>query len=87
MTSRGRMRVQQKQNITLKLDKSTIRKARLLAARRGTSVTRLLAAQIEQLVGEAAAYEIARRRALALLEKGLHLGGRIRSTRDEWHER
>jgi hypothetical protein len=39
------------------------------------------------LVGEDDAYEQAQRRALALLEEGFHLGGRIESTRDEWHER
>ena len=33
------------------------------------------------------AYEQAHRRALALLDQGLPLGGRIESTRDEWHER
>ena len=27
------------------------------------------------------------RRALALLDRGFHLGGRIEATRDEWHER
>jgi hypothetical protein len=47
----------------------------------------MLAEQIETLVGEDDAYEQARRRALALLESGFHLGGRIESSRDEWHER
>ena len=46
-----------------------------------------LAEQIETLVGEDDAYEQAQRRALALLDQGFHLGGRIESTRDEWHER
>jgi hypothetical protein len=46
-----------------------------------------LAEQIEALVGEDDAYEQAQRHALALLEEGLHLGGRIESTRDEWHDR
>jgi hypothetical protein len=32
-----------------------------------------------------AAYERAQRRALALLDQGFHLGGRIEATRDEWH--
>jgi len=38
-------------------------------------------------VGEQKAYEAAHRRARATLERGFHLGGTIRATRDEWHER
>jgi hypothetical protein len=37
--------------------------------------------------GEDEAYERAERQAAALLDQGFHLGGVIRSTRDEWHER
>lgn len=75
------------QNITLRLKRRTLHKAKILAARRNTSVSSLLAEQIEALVGEDDAYEQAQRRALALLDQGFHLGGRIESTRDEWHER
>jgi hypothetical protein len=75
------------QNITIRLDRRTLRKARILAVKRNTSISRLLAAQIETLVGEDEAYEQARRRAIALLDKGFHLGGRIEAPRDEWHER
>jgi hypothetical protein len=76
-----------KQNITVKLDRRILRKAKVLAARRNTSISGLLAEQIETLVGEDDAYEQAQRRALALMETGFHLGGRIESTRDQWHER
>lgn len=38
-------------------------------------------------VGETEAYDAAHRRARATLERGFHLGGTIRVTRDEWHER
>jgi predicted transcriptional regulator len=75
------------QNITIRLDRRTLRKARILAVKRNTSISRLLAAQIETLVGEDEAYEQARRRAMALLDRGFHLGGRVEATRDEWHER
>jgi hypothetical protein len=75
------------QNITVRLDRHTLRKAKILAAKRNTSISGLLAEQIEALVGEDDAYEQAQRRALALLDHGFHLGGRIESTRDEWHER
>ena len=76
-----------KQNITVRLDRRTLRKATVLAAKRNTSISGLLAEQIETLVGEDDAYEHAHRRALALLDQGIQLGGRIESTRDEWHER
>jgi hypothetical protein len=75
------------QNITVRLSRQTLRRAKILAARRNTSISGLLAAQIEALVGEDEAYEQAQRRALAFLDHGFHLGGRIEATRDEWHER
>jgi hypothetical protein len=76
-----------KQNITVSLPRQTIRKAKVLAARRGSSISGLLAQQIEILVGEEEAYERAERQAAALLDQGFHLGGVIRVSRDEWHER
>jgi hypothetical protein len=76
-----------KQNITVSLPRQTIRKAKILAARRGSSISALLAQQIEILVGEEEAYERAERQAAALLDQGFHLGGVIRVSRDEWHER
>jgi hypothetical protein len=76
-----------KQNLTVSLPQQTIRKAKVLAARRGSSISGLIAEQIEILVGEEEAYERAERQAKALLKQGFHLGGVIRSSRDEWHER
>ena len=76
-----------KQNITLRLGRQTLRQAKVLAAKRNTSISGLLAEQIEALVGEDQAYEQAERRAIALLERGFNLGGTIEATRDEWHER
>ncbi len=76
-----------KQNLTVSLPQQTIRKAKILAARRGSSISGLLAEQIELLVGEDEAYERAQRRALASMDKGFHMGGVIRATRDEWHPR
>jgi hypothetical protein len=76
-----------KQNVTVSLSQQTLRKARILAARRGSSISGLLADQIEVLVGEEEAYERAERQAMTLLDQGFHLGGVIRAKRDEWHER
>jgi len=75
-----------RQNLTVQLDRDTIRKARVLAAKRGTSVSAMVAAQIQQSVQAEDAYEAARRSALEWLERGFHLGGG-RLNRDELHER
>lgn len=79
--------VVQRQNVTISLKRTTLQKAKVLAARRSTSISGLLAEQIEILVGEEEAYERAERQARALLNKGFHLGGTIRVSRDELHER
>jgi Family of unknown function (DUF6364) len=76
-----------KQNLTIRLDRKTIQRAKILAAKRSTSISSLVAGQIAILVGEDEAYERAERQALALLDQGFHLGGVIRSSRDELHER
>jgi hypothetical protein len=76
-----------KQNVTVSLDRKTIQRARVIAARRSTSISGLLAHQIEVLVGEDEAYERAERQAMALLDQGFHLGGSIQVGRDELHER
>jgi hypothetical protein len=75
------------QNLTIRLDRRTLRKAKVLAAKHNTSISQLIARQIEVLVGEDDAYERAQRQALGLLEEGFHLGGEVAATRDEWHER
>jgi hypothetical protein len=77
-----------KQNVTVSLDRETIHKAKIIAARRSTSISGLLAQQIASLVDGDEAYERAKREAKVLLKKGFHLGGEgIRVSRDELHER
>lgn len=76
-----------KQNLTISLDRESIRKARIVAARRSTSISGLLARQIEVLIGEEEAYERAERQAMALLDEGFHLGGGKPASRDELHDR
>jgi predicted transcriptional regulator len=76
-----------KQNITISLSAEVIKKAKVLAAQRSTSISGLLAEQIESLIGREEAYERSQRAALALLEKGFHLGGMITADRDELHQR
>jgi hypothetical protein len=76
-----------KQNVTISLDRQTVRKAKILAAKRDTSISGLVAAQIDALVVEDEAYDQAKRLALALLDQGFHLGGRHRIDRNALHER
>jgi diphthamide biosynthesis methyltransferase len=63
------------QNLTLKLPVETIRRAKVVAAERGTSISALIVEKIEELVGEDAEYQAARRRALEWLKQDWHLGG------------
>ena len=63
------------QNITLKLSADMVRKVKVIAAERGTSISGLLAEKLEELVGEDAEYQAARRRALQWLTEGWHLSG------------
>ena len=75
-----------KQNITLSLDSELLKGARVLAAERGTSVSKLLAVELERLVRSEQAYRNAREQALSILDQGLHLGGG-RPDRGSLHER
>ena len=77
----------EKQEVTITLSRRVLKKAKILAARRGTSISSLPAQEIELLVGNEEKYEHAERQALALLDEGFHLGGVIRASRNELHER
>jgi predicted nucleic acid-binding protein len=63
-----------KTNVTLKLDAEILKEARVLAAEQGSSISRLLAEQLEELVRERKGYDRARKRALARLRAGMDLG-------------
>ena len=77
-----------KQNLTVSLSTQTLQKAKLLAAKRSTSISGLVTTQIEALVAEDDAYESAHRAALDLMERGFHLGGGVPPvSRDQLHER
>lgn len=77
----------QRQNLTVSLDVQTIRKAKVLAAKRATSISGLVAEQIEALVNNDDAYEKAAASAIARMKRGYHLGGGPYASRDELHER
>jgi hypothetical protein len=76
-----------KQNITVALDKSLLKKARAIAAQRGASVSAMLAEELSRITDRESAYEQSRRRALARLRAPFHLGGQKRASRESLHER
>jgi len=76
-----------KTNVTLKLDADLLRETKEIAAEEGRSVSALVTDRLEALVRERREFERARRRALARLKKGLHLGSTPPPSRDELHER
>lgn len=75
-----------KANITVAIEPRLLKKARAVAARRGQSVSALLADELRQLVDEDERYTSARKRALSLFESPLSLGG-VPLRREELHER
>ena len=78
-----------KQNLTLALPVDTVRRLKVLAAERGTSISRMLTERLDEILNREDEYERARRRILADLDRGWDLGtnGRITWSRDELHER
>jgi plasmid stability protein len=74
-------------NITLQLDEELLRRARVLAARRGRSVTALLRDELTRLVEEDAAFTAAREAAERRLRRGARLGGGPLPARQELHDR
>ena len=76
-----------KQNITLSIDKELIKNARVLAAQRQTSVSRMLSEELQKLIEDSNKYELAKKQALNYISRGFHLGGKITVSREELHER
>lgn len=76
-------------NVRLSLPDEDLRKARILAAQRGTSVSRLLADMLKELFEQEDHYTVTKARHLSTMQKGWDLGtgGRMDRVRDELHER
>jgi hypothetical protein len=76
-----------RRNLTLQLDEETVHQAKILAARRSTSLSRLVADEIERLIDEDNEYRSARQRAVDHLEDAFHLGGAAPPARESLHDR
>jgi hypothetical protein len=75
-----------KRNLTVQLDEDVIRRAKVVAAKRGTSVSTLVARELEDLVADDLRHEESWRRAKELMEGSAPRGGRS-WRRDELHDR
>jgi hypothetical protein len=76
-----------KTNLTLQLDTEVIRRARVVAAKRGTSVSALVAHELIELTEREERYELARERAEALMAGAKPRGGRRWTREDIYAER
>jgi Family of unknown function (DUF6364) len=75
-----------KRNLTVQLDDDVIHRAKVTAARRGTSVSGLVAQELERLADADDRYEDAQRRAERALGRSARRGGR-RWIRGDLHQR
>ena len=77
------------QNVTLRLPRALLKRAKRVAADRDTSVSALMTEALDRLTDEDRRYAAARKRGLAALEAGRSLGtqGRRTWSRDALHER
>ena len=76
-----------RRNIVLSLDEEMLREARVLAARRGLSVSEFLKLQLTELVEKQRRFERAKALAVKRLERGQAPGRAGLSKRDVLHDR
>jgi hypothetical protein len=76
-----------KTNVTVRIETTLLREARILAAEEGTSISALLSKRLEQSIQERNRFQKARKRAKARLREGFDLNWAPLQNRDELHER
>jgi hypothetical protein len=76
-----------KVNLTIKIDKDLLRKIRILAAEKGTSISAMVTDAFDQQSTQSGNYEASKRRAIALMNEPLGGVWERGYTRDELHER
>ena len=79
----------QRQNITLSLPKDIIKKAKIVAIKKDTSLSSLIRQILEEIIEKDQGYDLAMKRHFKILEDGLdfNLKGKIPWTREQLHER
>lgn len=76
-----------KQNITLSIEKEIIKKGKILAAQKDTSISRMLSDHLRGIIEHEDRYTTAKRSAIQMMRKGFSLGGRITWKREDLYER
>lgn len=76
-------------NITIRINEDLAKQARVLAARRDTSISAMVAEILEKLVARESTFQSARKKELQRMKKGYTLGTRGMSSwsREDLHER
>ncbi len=76
-----------KQNITPSIDEQLLRKAKVFAAQPGTSISGLLAQELQHMIEAQEAYEQSEKKAISLLDQRFSLGGQKITDRSMLHDR
>lgn len=74
-------------NITLKLDTDLLRAVKIVAAKRGTSISAFAAESLADAVKRDDSYEQSMKQSIALMNENWNLGWRKPKSRDEVHGR
>ncbi len=74
-------------NLTIQLDENTIKSARIVAARRSISISKLVSEEIKKASDAEDYWVTAKRTALNQLQQPFHLGGYKLPSRDSLYER
>jgi len=79
----------ERQNVTLSLPKTILKKAKMLALKEEKSLSALIRESLEEKIRKDTGYKEAMKREISLMEKGFNLGtgGRRPCSREELHER
>jgi hypothetical protein len=75
------------QTVTLSIRKELIKKIKVVAARKDTSISKMMADLLETMVQNEDRYEAAKRSALQNLRKKMRLGGKITWKREDLYVR
>lgn len=76
-----------KQNITVQLEQTVIKEAKVIAAKRSTSLSKFLASEISKIASQESSYDKDKKLAIMRLQKGYSLGGAKLPKREELYKR
>jgi hypothetical protein len=76
-----------KQNITVQLDQTVIKEAKVIAAKRSTSLSKFLADEISKIASQESTYDKDKELAIMRLQNGYSLGGNKLPRREQLYTR